>query len=389
MAKKVVISFIYLFLIIQTAGGCHSASGRRIPTVGGNVQGPSPQRGGIVQNSNGSMIGGPNLGNMCIRDDDCGQDMYCENQICTEGPILKSIEQGNVSISAVRVALRHLPTCIELPGLNRTLVVLKENPAAKEKWMEQLFRIEPASGSGANAYSVWLQLIDRYQEKCGGAHELSQISSGASIESEHSIDDYLKSGNCEKLQTTNRLRLWPYESRFASEALRRDFSAAEVTRRVWLDTLKTFERNCGTNFSRRDLMQIQMQEEKLMQIIGLNDNVLIDLRDKMLSALEAGDPNAVVSWSKAIAEREKVLDVRNSEIYEARIRDIETDLLAQRQQQSTPHHNATTSQQPSGSNNGIGKLEKVDKVLETTEKTIDTVNKGVDTTKKILRLFGI
>ncbi|MCP4678629.1 MAG: hypothetical protein GY854_24575 [Deltaproteobacteria bacterium] len=318
----------------------------------------------------------------CSTDAECTNDALCEDGLCSEAPILESIRQGNVSLAAMRVALRQ-DSCVPMPGLRRILTALHSDPMARTKWMEQLRKIEPSAGDGAVAYGEWLRQVATYFDRCDVDEDLSDISEEAAPATEQEIDIAIKQSECEVLRRLHRLRMWPFEGRFAKEVMDRNFSAAEVTRLVWLDTLREYEKHCSKRFTRREVMEIHVHEEKLERIIGLNDETLVNLRSRLLSALEAENADAVLSYSRAISEREKVLDSRNASVYEERLRAIETNMIAKNESAKK------TDSKRKGKKKEKDGLETAAQTIETVDKSIDTVNKGVDTTRKIMGMFGL
>jgi hypothetical protein len=110
----------------------------------------------------------------------------------------------------------------------------------------------------------------------------------------------------------NDAKMWPYEQRFSREIVARRFRDAEVTRRVWSETITTFSTECAKRLNMRDRIAARTQLDNLEHIIGLDDSLLIDLRSRLLMAMEKGDANAVATLSSAISQREGALDQRHT-----------------------------------------------------------------------------
>ncbi len=181
--------------------------------------------------------------------------------------------------------------------------------------------------SPAEALTEWLVLAHQYQEICDLHGDETSDARSYVTESvplaEKTVDGALSQGRCGFLMSVDQLQVWPYEVRMGREVLGRQFEDAEITRRLWLDVLGEFGQKCGETLDRRGRVRLDAQKERLGRIVGLDDPNLIDLRSKMLEALEAGEQEKVLAYAKAVSDREKALDSRRAAAYDAKLAEIE------------------------------------------------------------------
>ena len=187
--------------------------------------------------------------------------------------------------------------------------------------------------SPAEALTEWLVLAHQYQEICDlrgdeTSDAMSYVTESVPL-AEKTVDSALTQGRCAFLLSVDQLQVWPYEVRMGREVLGRQFEDAEITRRLWLDVLGEFGEKCGEALDRSGRERLEAQKERLGRIVGLDDPSLIDLRSKMLEALETGESDKVVAYAKAVSEREKALDSRRAAEYDAKLAEIEKKVADQ------------------------------------------------------------
>jgi hypothetical protein len=271
------------------------------------------------------------------------------------------------------------PECPTWPELDEALRRLVSDPKYHETVGAEELAKHPEYKTSSVAYTYWVFRAGTYRFNCRHDNsEMPPIRAGAQRVTERHVDGAMAKDDCAGFHVAFGLDLPPYEPRFGKEVMKRDFAAAEVTRRVWLNTLETAEQKCGARLSRRTIMAVQAQEDKLRRIVGLDDPTLIDLRSKLISAVEANDADAVVSWSRAIAEREKAIDARNASAHEARLRNIEERVRANAAKQA--------SAKPPTGESVAGEAAKT---AADVKKTVNDVRDTVQTSKEVLSLLGL
>ncbi|HWB77181.1 MAG TPA: hypothetical protein VG755_19580 [Nannocystaceae bacterium] len=247
---------------------------------------------------------------------------------------------------------------------------------------------------GRDPTAQWLVLAHDYLGACVGEaapeqRELRAHLDGFAPLPETLVDQALDQRRCGLLGAIDEVEMWPYELQFARELQERDFSGAEVTRVLWRDTMSSWLEVCGDGVSRRQRVGAQTRVTKLDRIIGLDDHVLIELRSKMLTALEAGESARILDYSRAISEREKALDSRNAEVYEQKLRDIEAAVAMQEKElaavRSASASTPTTPTTPAKPDNTADLARKTANVAQSAKNVHDTVK----TAKSIGKMFGL
>lgn len=238
-----------------------------------------------------------------------------------------------------------------------------------------------------HAITEWLALAHEYQQLCGvdvgeGLDADDHVHTAPPIQ-EAQVETWVKKGRCGVMMGVESLQLWPFGERFAREVKNGDFSSAEVTRALWRETLADYKARCGEKLSRRQEITVDTRITKLDRIIGLDDSILIDLRSKMLAALDKEDTRAILDYSRAITEREIALDSRHADQYEEKLRSIEASVAQ-----------IVASQGESKSGQG-GESAKPDKSAETARKaanvakTAKSVAETAESTRRVLKTFGV
>lgn len=297
--------------------------------------------------------------------------------MCIQGTcqarILRQIEEGDVSIAAVNAALSS-KKCRPMPGMAPTLDKLKTSEEFRASFPSKL-----AAGFGGkhkvkpmHAYGVWLASTSSWARRCGVETDLRSLSEGAYV-SDKDIDAKLKAGHCNTLADIDTLNLWPYQRRFATEVVKNDYSAAEVTRRVWIKVIESVESKCKGKLDLRAQTALEARREKLQGVVGLDDEILIGLRGKLLAAMEGGDAEAARSYTRAITDREKALDARNAGRYEARLHAL----------QDSVSHQATQRKATQGKGGSYRDT------LQDVKDTVDTARDAARTTREVMGLFGL
>ena len=254
----------------------------------------------------------------CQSDNECEDSHYCNSGACLSRKLtdemLAKIEAGDVSLQTLE-ALDRDPNCHPLPGLQPTLKRI-EDTEERNAFVSELAGNSSSVADRSDAFVQWLQLADNHVTKCPGDVNREHLivtaqDSNVSV-TEAFVDTALQQPDCAALTSVNRLRLWPFERRLVHEVSERKFQQAEVTRRLWLDTLKTFSSVCKEQLSRREATTVTTSIDKLDRIVGLDDDVLIGLRDKLMTAMENGDADSVRAYVDTIAKRERFLIAANA-----------------------------------------------------------------------------
>jgi hypothetical protein len=192
------------------------------------------------------------------------------------------------------------------------------------------------TSSPAEALTQWLVLAHQYQQICDlhgdeTTEARSYVTESVPLK-EATVDAALAARRCAFLLSVDDLKVWPYEVRMGREILGRQFEDAEITRRLWIDVLDELGTSCGADLDRRGRIRLEAQRERLDRIVGLDDPTLIDLRTKMLEALEGGEQEKVLAYARAVSDREKALDSRRAAEYDAKLAEIERKVAEQGQQ---------------------------------------------------------
>jgi hypothetical protein len=204
-------------------------------------------------------------------------------------------------------------TCVAAPGVDD---VLSKAASDKVNAAELTARMAQPDGAYPELIGDWLLTARKYLHNCGMDERPAAFAKAAdtlaAIVSEDRVEDAVRSVDCGGMSIINDARMWPYEQRFSREIVARRFRDAEVTRRVWSETITTFSTECAKRLNMRDRIAARTQLDNLEHIIGLDDSLLIDLRSRLLMAMEKGDANAVATLSSAISQREGALDQRHT-----------------------------------------------------------------------------
>jgi hypothetical protein len=135
---------------------------------------------------------------------------------------------------------------------------------------------------------------------------------------------------------------------------------------------------------------------KLDRIIGLDDQVLIELRSKMLTSLENGDSQQILAYSRAISEREKVLDSRHAAEYEEKLRDIEAAVVQQGRELAVARTQAAAAAASAATASAASTpAQRTDKTADLAQKTANVaqaaknVHDTVKTARSIGKMFGL
>lgn len=325
----------------------------------------------------------------CSQDSDCKGDRGCVKGKCVDTKLLRAMKRGEVGIRVVKAATQE---CKKIKGLLpkiSSLTSIDERMEFGKKLQEEDEKLSTAR----SAYGQWLLAVGVYTKKCQVEADLASIVEGAGPVSEDEVDKAVKNADCRALQAMDQLSLLPFRERFAEEVMKRSFADAEITRRLWIDTLNEYETNCNKRLSRRETAALGATREKLNRIIGLDDETLIRLRSSLLTAMEKGDANSVLSYSRAVSEREKVLDSMHAAEYDARLKSIEqnVDKLASNTKQASKSGGGGGQARPATAKQGSGggtTLQDVNNTINTVNNAVNTTKSAVDTTKAVMGLFG-
>ncbi|MBW2454164.1 MAG: hypothetical protein JRI68_06625 [Deltaproteobacteria bacterium] len=345
-------------------------------------------------------LGAPNAAQPagCQSDSGCKGDRVCRAGTCVAGlskELQQRIAQGDISTEALTAAAKTKP-CTELPGLAPKLDELSAKLDQREPFMNELAAAGPAAGDPQVSYGLWLLSLEHYGDTCGGAAastNLGMLSHGSgAVVSEAMVDEAVRGHDCGQLMTFESIQLWPFKRRFTGEVAGRKFEPAEVTRRLWLDTLKQFKTECVKRLSRRKAVALDARMAKLERIVGLDDPTLIELRTKLLTAMEAGNAEEILAYTRAVTERETSLDSRNAAVYEAKLRDTEKDLANDRarlilaQQDAAKAREAAAAAAKAGNKPPAGTEPNA---LDDAKKAIDTTHDAIEALEAAKQLFDM
>ncbi|MBK7830036.1 hypothetical protein [Nannocystis sp.] len=233
----------------------------------------------------------------------------------------------------------------------------------------------------------FLLLSARYAETC------NQDATNAAVLYDHvaavGLDEALveraaAAKECGFLKILATRDLWPFARTFAGEVEAGRYEEAEVTRVLWIETLDRYRTGCAERLSSRERIAAETKIRRLHRIIGLDDPTLIGMRSKMIDALKAGATDKVLALSKAISEREQVLDGANASEYRAKLAAIEGSLADQKKAAGTP-----APAKPDATAAAASKSKNVAETAANVAATAKSVAATVETTQQILSIFGI
>lgn len=269
----------------------------------------------------------------CVSNAECKSGRVCQEGKCVTPSaitpeIQARIDEGDVALDVLRAIVKS-KECPPLPGLTFALDELEKDVGYRAKLHKHLLEGDPSYKEAELAYGEWLLLVDRHGQVCeGGAKRETLVrlaTDGDARVREDLVERALKASDCGTLSSINLVALWPFESRFVGELANREFAKAEVTQRLWLDTLASFRKQCSKDVSRPEEIVLEATSAKLSEIVGLQDERLIELRGRVMSAMERWDLTAVRSSLSSVARREKALDEKNEEAFDTRKRAILDD----------------------------------------------------------------
>ncbi len=325
----------------------------------------------------------------CKDDKDCKGGRVCEKGSCVSpsgmtADVKGRIDDGEVTLDLLRAAV-DAKDCYEFRGLEHALKQLSDSAGYRTKLAAHLAENDEKAADPASALGEWLLLVERRSQICKSGASRDQLlavssDTGAFVD-EKIVDKAVKETDCAVLSSVNGLGLWPFESRFVGEVANRDFTKAEVTRRLWIDTIETFTKECGKRLSRREVIEVEAVSDKLRRIVGLDDELLIGLRSKLMAAMEKGDAEAVRSYLASVTEREKALDSRNAAALEAKMRTIQADFEKAREEAkasataaATPAKGSKKPQPGAATEPGAKPAEQIRDAVETTKAAVEAVD---------------
>lgn len=297
-------------------------------------------------------------------------------------PVAKG-EPGTYTIANLERVLA-LGSCEKVGDLNGALSKARD-------WDADTVASQVADGDTVreSALTEWLVLASRYQTNCNhrgpDGQNARDLLVGAPVMSETTVERALKGQRCTFLGAMDSSEAWPFPRRFADEVAGSDFQAAEITRVLWLQSLEGYLQTCGQGLSARERVTAETRVKKLDRIIGLDDEILIDLRSKMVASLQAGNADAVLSFSRAVNEREKALDGGHAADYDAKLASIEAMVVAQKNE---PKSAQPASVDKKGSS-AVDKSANAAKAAANIAATAESAAKAAKATRSVMKLFGI
>lgn len=326
----------------------------------------------------------------------CASNNQCKGgRLCIQGECVapvdeatkKRVQGGAADLSSV-MSLVRTKTCVSAPGVDE---LLTKAATAKVDVGELKTRMAGTSAQYPELVGEWLLAARRYLRTCGADEQAEVVSKAAeqlaAVVTEKTIEDAVRRVDCSSLSIVHDAKLWPYEQRFSKEVVARRFSDAEVTRRVWTESLSTFSRECEKRLNTRQRVAVKTQLDNLDHIIGLDDSMLIDLRTKLLGAMEKGDANAIATLSNAISQREGVLDQRhnNDQVKQLEIR----TRIAEKKRQAAELELASAKRGAAATTNDAqAAVDSTQNAVNTAQSTIQTAKNVHDTVNMARSLFG-
>jgi hypothetical protein len=244
--------------------------------------------------SNGSSSAATS-GAGCSKDADCKGDRVCDEGECV-GPGMslehvKAAALGSVSIETIDAVLA-TRKCQPLSGLDPKIEELT-TPGEEQAEAVSAFTLQLAAESkqfrgASEAYGAWIMRVRDYKRLCGA--KLDKLTVAALTETaratvtEEAVEKAMRSADCSTLTMVDAGNMWPFKQRFSLEVVGRKFTDAEVTRRLWIKMLSSYKKECVKRLSERQKIAVEAQVDKLQRIVGLDDNILVDLRGKLLDA---------------------------------------------------------------------------------------------------------
>ncbi len=283
---------------------------------GCRVTDPNAQSTMVFSGAARSAEAAPGAG--CASDADCKGGRACQAGACVtraDPATVRAVETGSVATAHLS-ALSQGRQCVSAPGLAAAVDEAASFTSGAE--LETLIDKLGADSTRPPGESLgdWLLAVHDYSRTCNVAVNAERLGQSASrlsaAVSEKTVEDAAKRSDCRQLTGINTLGLWPFEQRFSQEVVARKFSDAEITRKVWLETMKTFGDDCQKRLSQREKIGVATVIERLEGVIGLDDTMLIGLRTKLLAAMEKGDASAIAALSQAVSEREASLGSRRA-----------------------------------------------------------------------------
>lgn len=323
----------------------------------------------------------------CQADNDCKGSRICKAGACVSAgmpdEMRANIDAGDISVAALQAAIQN-NDCHPFSGLEPVLKQI-EDQEQRAIFMSKL-AARSTHREPEKAFGEWLFLVDKRAQLCPGGVTREQLAAVAkdtdAAVPEKEIDAAVRNTDCSALAAINSIDLWPFEQRFVNEVAKRQFQEAEVTRRLWLDTLETFEKECHKRLSRRESTEVQTSADKLRRIVGLDDDLLIGLRSKLMSAIAEGKADEVQKYLSAVTEREKALDTRNAAMYEAKMRTIKAELAEARAEAKVaaataatkPATAATPAATPAAGGSSPSTAQQINDAVETTKAASQAVD---------------
>jgi hypothetical protein len=326
----------------------------------------------------------------CASNDQCKGGRLCIQGDCVapvDAATTKRVEGGAADLSSL-TSLVKTKTCVTAPGVND---LLTKAATPKVDVADLKSRMAGTNAQYPELVGDWLLVARRYLRTCGADEQAEVVAKAAdqlaAVVAEKTIEDAVRRVDCSSLSIVHDAKLWPYEQRFSKEVVARRFGDAEVTRRVWTESLSTFSKECEKRLNTRQRVAVKAQLDNLDRIIGLDDAMLIDLRTKLLSAMEKGDANAIATLSNAISQREGVLDQRhnNDQVKQLEIR----TRIAEKKRQAAESELASAKRGPAaGTNDAQTAVDSTQNAVNTAQNAVQTAKNVHDTVNMARSIFG-
>lgn len=295
----------------------------------------------------------------CTKDEECKGGRICQSGKCVtsvDEELVANIEEGGVSYDAL-LALSKAKHCVESEGIDEAMKTLAKEPTDDEiESLAERIGVADSDLDQSQLFGEWLLAAYNYKKLCKSDLKARRVAKAAeslaAVVTEDTVEKAVEGYDCTTLSLIHRAEMWPFAQRMSEEVVARKFSDAEITRKLWLDTLKTFGKECKKRLNRRQKIAVDSQIDKLNGIIGLDDSLLVDLRTKLLAAMESADAAEIATLSKAISEREAVLDNRKSRDMEEEMKRLERRRRVAEKRRALAEAKAREAQNKGGSSGG-------------------------------------
>jgi hypothetical protein len=159
----------------------------------------------------------------------------------------------------------------------------------------------------------------------------------------------LKEPDCDVVIAVEQMEAWPFPFDLADQLVAGKFHAAEVTRQLWIQSLSQSLSSCAETLNDKDKTSIRVHQSRLEGLVRLDDEMLIDLRKRLSTAISAGRVEEASALAVAVSEREVALDTReaNAQMQAAKLREAKANAERAAAQRAAAQHELTKATEKS------------------------------------------